>query len=251
VNGLEGISAHQLSDAIGDIYDYALDPGHWPTTCRRIADLCNSMAGGIGVHEMKQVRKDQLFVFGYLPAFLERLGHQYSESPMAAADIVANVGGVNALSDELRALFESRFYREVMAPFGRVDMVRFPGLRSGGRMTLHVSRSEKGPHYAMHELRLFKLFALHICSALTISDTLDIRALKSQMPEETLDGLAAGVYVIARDGQVVYMNTAGQQQMSPATRFALCTTACAPWTPSRAAVAQNIEIAGHDSPKAA
>src|SRR6185503_18586320 len=96
--GLDGVSAEALSDTIGAIYDCALDPHQWPDTCRKIADLCESTAGGIYVHDTRQVQSDQPFVFGYQPEFLEKLGKHYAQSPMAAADAVANLGDVNALS---------------------------------------------------------------------------------------------------------------------------------------------------------
>jgi hypothetical protein len=45
--GLAGVSAQALSDTIGAIYDCALDPHRWTDAIRRIADLCESGAGGI------------------------------------------------------------------------------------------------------------------------------------------------------------------------------------------------------------
>ena len=98
--GLEGISAQALSETIGAIYDCALDPHLWPAACRLIADLCESTAGGICVHDVRHVQNDQLFVFGYQPEFLEKLEAHYAQSPMAAADIVSNIGDVSALSME-------------------------------------------------------------------------------------------------------------------------------------------------------
>ena len=107
---------------------------------------------------MRHVQNDQLFVFGYQPEFLERLGSQYAQSPMAAADIVASVGDVNILSTDRQELLESRFYREVLQPFGLTDMIWFPALRTGGRMaSMHASRKDKAPHYQQLEIGLFKL----------------------------------------------------------------------------------------------
>jgi len=51
VTGLDGVSTQALSDTIGAIYDCALDPQKWSDTCRKIADLCESTAGGICVHD--------------------------------------------------------------------------------------------------------------------------------------------------------------------------------------------------------
>src|SRR6478672_3404844 len=207
--GLDGVSAQELSDTIGEIYDCALDPQRWPNTCQRIADLCESTAGGICVHDMRHVQNDQLFVFGYQEEFLQKLGTHYAQSPMAIADIVANVGDVNALSNERQELLESRFYHDVLKPFGLLDIIWFPALRTGGRMaSLHASRRDRAPYYEQREMSLFKLLSPHVCRALAISDALDIRTLRSEILERTLDGLIAGVFLTTCEGRVVYMNAA-------------------------------------------
>lgn len=246
--GLEGVSAQALSGLIGAIYDCALDPQHWPATCRKIADLSESTAGGICVHDLRQVQNDQLFVFGYQPEFLEKLGSQYAESPMAVADVVANIGDVSALSTERRHFPESRFFREVMEPFGLVDIIWFPALRTAGRMaSLHASRSETAPYYQPLDVSLFKLLAPHVCRALAISDVLDIRALRSEMLERTLDGLVAGVFLTARDGHVVYMNPAAERQIKTGHSIRLVNNRIHPTDPSaRAALSKAIEEAVHN-----
>lgn len=132
VVGLDGVSARDFSETIGAIYDCALDPHLWPDTCRRIADLCESTAGGICVHDMRRVQNDQLFVFGYQSGFLETLGQNYARSPMAVSDVVANVGDVSVLSTDREELLESRFFQEVLKPHGLLDIIWFPALRTGG-----------------------------------------------------------------------------------------------------------------------
>lgn len=214
MNSVDGVSAQDLSDAIGGIYDCALEPQLWPATCRKIADLCESTGGGICVHDLRHTRNDQLFVFGYQNDFLERLGSQYAESPMAAADVVADLGDVNTLSAQLDELLESRFYGEVLQPFGLIDIIWFPALRTGGRMaSMHVSRQDGASYYRRREIELFKLLAPHVCRAMTISDALDINPLRSEALEKTLDALATGVYLTSRDGRIVYMNAAAERQV--------------------------------------
>ena len=212
------VSAQQLSDLIGAIYDCALDPQHWPATCRQIADLCESTGGGLCVHDLRHVQNDQLFVFGYQQEFLAKLGSRYADSPMAAADIVAEIGDVSFLSMERSQFLESRFFQETLKPFGLLDMIWFPALRTGARMaSMHASRSEKAPHYQQRDVSLFKLLSPHVCRSLAISDVLDIRALRSEVLEKTLDGLVAGVFLTARDGHVVYMNQAAERQVRAGT----------------------------------
>jgi DNA-binding CsgD family transcriptional regulator len=212
---LDGVSAQALSDAIGAIYDCALNPQLWPATCRKIADLAQSTAGGICVHDMRHVQNDQLFVFGYEQTFLEKLGVNYAETPMAVADIVADVGQVSALSmNDPVELLDSRFYREILRPYGLRDIIWFPALRTGARMaSMHASRTETAPHYEQLDIKLFKLLSPHVCRALTISDALDLRTLRSEMLERTFDMLAVGVFLTARDGRVVYMNEVAERQI--------------------------------------
>ena len=246
--GLDGVSAQALSDTIGAIYDCALDPQKWPDTCRKIADLCESTAGGICVHDLRHTQNDKLFVFGYRPEFLEKLGEHYAESPMAASDVVANIGDVSALSMERYELLESRFFQEVLEPFGLRDIMWFPALRTGGRMaSMHASRSEKAPHYQEREISLFKLLSPHVCRVLAISDALDIRAVKSEMLERTLDGLVAGVFLTASDGRVVYMNAAAERQVRTGHSIRIVNNRISPIDPAaRAALSKAIDAAARD-----
>jgi DNA-binding CsgD family transcriptional regulator/PAS domain-containing protein len=216
MTGLDRMSARALSDTIGAIYDCALDPERWCDACRRMAELCESTAGGMCVHDIRNVQNDQLFEFGYQPEFLDLFAKHYPQSPIAAASIVGEVGDVFTLtqvcSDE--ELFESRFYRELLKPFGYLDFIGCMALRAGGRVaSIHTSRTELAPRYGERDISLFELLSPHICRALAISDALDIRTLRSEMLEATLDGLAAGVYLTKRDGRVVYMNAAAERQV--------------------------------------
>ena len=247
--GSDAVSAQALSDTIGAIYDCALDPHQWPDTCRKIASLCESTAGGICVHDLRHTQNDQLFVFGYQQQFLERLGQNYAQSPMAASDIVADVGEVKALSIENDDLYESRFFREVLKPFGLRDIIWFPALRTAGRMaSMHASRREKTPHYHEREISLFRLLSPHICRVLAISDALDIRALRSEMLERTLDGLVSGVYLTARDGRVVYMNAAAERQVKAGNSIRIVNNRVSPTDPAtRAALSKAINEATRDA----
>ena len=105
--------------------------------------------------------------------------------------------------------------------------------------SLHASGSCQ-----LHGLRLFKLLSPHICRALAICDALDICALRSAMLEKTLDGLSAGVFLTARDGQVVYMNAAAERQVRAGQPIRLEDKRLSAVNPvARAALAQAIDAA--------
>jgi len=217
MNGLNGVSAQALSDTIGAIYDCALDPQSWRDAIRRIGDLCESGAGGMCVHDLRNVEDVHLFEIGYTKEFSQLVQKHYQQSPFATASIVHEVGDVLTLATicpEDDKWFESRFYRDVMKPYGVLDYIGINALRTRGRVaSVHGTRTRPAPSYAQREICIFKLLSPHICRTLAISDALDIRTLNSQMLEATLDALVAGVYLVARDGRVVYMNAAAAQQI--------------------------------------
>jgi DNA-binding CsgD family transcriptional regulator/PAS domain-containing protein len=214
--GLERVSAQALSDTIGAIYDCALDPQRWLDAIRRIVDLLESAAGGMCVHDLRNTQNVHLFEVGYSREFSETFQLHYERSPIAAASIVGNIGDVQTLAmmtpdDEL---LESRFYHQALKPFGLRDFIGFQALRTDGRIaSIHASRMEQAPRYSEREFGLLKLLAPHVCRTVAISDALDIKTLNSAMLEATLNGLAAGVYLLARDSRVVYMNAAAERQI--------------------------------------
>ena len=63
------ISAQALSDTIGAIYDCALDPQRWTDAIRRLVELCESTAGGMCVHDLRNVEDVHLFEVGYTTEF--------------------------------------------------------------------------------------------------------------------------------------------------------------------------------------
>jgi DNA-binding CsgD family transcriptional regulator/PAS domain-containing protein len=248
--GLAGVSAQSLSDTIGAIYDCALDPHRWIAAIRRIAELCGSAAGGMCVHDLKNVENVHLFEVGYTKEFSDTFQKNYERSPIAAATIVGEVGDVNTLAgmcpDE--ELFESRFYRDVLKPFGILDFIGFLALRTGGRIaSIHAARTGEVARYAEREINLFKLLSPHVCRTLAISDALDIRTLRSEMLEATLGGLVAGVFLVARDGRVVYMNAAGERQIKTGNALRIVNNRLSPTNPAvREALAKAVEQAATD-----
>jgi hypothetical protein len=145
--GNGSLSAQVVSDTIGAIYDCALDPHRWAVAIRRIVELCESSAGGLCVHDLRNVEDVHLFEIGYTKEFSQLVQKHYQQSPFATASIVHEVGDVLTLAticpgDEW---FESRFYHDVMKPFGVLDYIGINALRTNGRVaSVHGSRTAPG-----------------------------------------------------------------------------------------------------------
>jgi len=216
MNGLIGVSAQALSDTIGAIYDCALDPQRWGDAIGRLGELCESGAGGMCVHDLRNVENVQLFEIGYTAEFSQLVQKHYQHSPFATASIVHEVGDVITLATMCpeNEWLDSRIYHDVLKPYGICDYIGLNTLRTSCRIaSVHSSRTVPANRYAQREINIFKLLSPHICRTSAISDVLDIRTLNSQMLEATLEALVAGVYLIARDGRVVYMNAAAARQV--------------------------------------
>ena len=214
---LKGVSAQALSDTIGTIYDCALDPDHWPEAMRRITELTASAAMGMGIIDHKHKRNLRLYDYGYEEDDLKLYFEKYAAmSPAFVARLMFPVGEPvtsEMLIDE-HELLDSRMYHEFFKPRGfrygaTIEMLRTPHRSAGTSLV----RKEGQPAYGAADLALLRLLSPHLCRAFAISDVLDLRTLKSEMLEATLDGLAAGVYLTARDGIVVYMNAAAERQV--------------------------------------
>jgi DNA-binding CsgD family transcriptional regulator/PAS domain-containing protein len=245
---LDRVSAEKLSEVIGAVYECVQEPQQWLATCWKIAHLCGSTAGGLCIHDASHAASVALLVFGYPPELLEKLESRYCESPMAMGGRLSRPGEVCTHSMDRLHISEGRFFREVMEPFGLVDMIWCHALRTGDRIaTVHASRRVPSARYEEQDIRLFELLSPHLCRALAISDVLDIRALRSELLEKTLDGLAAGVFLTANDGSVIYMNNAAQQQVSAARSIRLVNNRLSPVDPvARVSLSQAIRDAGSD-----
>jgi len=214
--GIEGVSAQALSDTIGAIYDCALDPDRWVDAVGRVVELSDSAGGSMCVHHMRDVQNDCMFEVGYSREFYKGFEKEYPLSPFATFAPLGNVGDVATIGMlcSNQELFETRMYRQVLKPFGCHDFIGLLGLKTTGRIAvISASRTHTAPRYSEGEISLFRLLSPHVCRTLAISDALDIRTLRSEILEATLDGLTAGVYLVRRDARVVYMNATAVRQV--------------------------------------
>ena len=150
MKGLDGVSAQALSDTIGAIYDCALDPSRWKDAFRRIVQLCDSTAGGMCIHDFTNLQNDTLFEYGYPAEWSPQYQKLHLQSQFSAIPSVCDVGEVTTLLTHVSEseLVESRFYRDVLKPYGYFDFIALMALRSGNRLaSVHACRMEDAPRY--------------------------------------------------------------------------------------------------------
>jgi DNA-binding CsgD family transcriptional regulator/PAS domain-containing protein len=211
------VGVKDFSDVVGAIYDCALDPERWRDTLPRISALTSSPYGALAIHDNVQARSGRVFDHGFDETYLKLYFEKYEPmNPLAGAAQTLEVGEAattSMLVDEGEFL-ESRFYNEFLRPFGIRDSVTTVVLRSDRRMAIMIAnRREEQPLYDQNDVRLVRLLSPHVCRALTISDALDLRTLKSQALETTLDALSVGIFLVDAQRRIVHINRAGENQL--------------------------------------
>jgi len=112
-----------------------------------------------------------------------------------------------------REFEESRYYLEWVKPQGLRDVTVVKTLQTAQRIgLLVVNRLATEPRYGAADVRLLSLVSPHVCRSVAISDVLNLKTIKSNALEATLDALACGVYLTDGQGRIVYMNSAAEHQ---------------------------------------
>ena len=115
------------------------------------------------------------------------------------------------ISDEENA--ESRFYKEWIVPQGLEDVIGVKVLHSDQRQGFFsADRYAWQPRYGDNEVHLLRLLSPHICRAVAISDVLNLKTLRVEALEATLNALTSAVYLTDRHARVVFMNQAAERQ---------------------------------------
>jgi DNA-binding CsgD family transcriptional regulator/PAS domain-containing protein len=110
--------------------------------------------------------------------------------------------------------YESKFYQEWVKPQGIDDALSVKVLQTEHRVGWLSAQTKEGqPRYGDAEVRLLSLLSPHVCRALRISDALNLKTIRSEALEATLNALTSGVYLVDRLSRIVYMNHAAERQV--------------------------------------
>ena len=245
------IPLETFSKVIEAIYDCALEPNRWHHTVRMVAEMCRSQWCVLGITNAASGRSELTFELGFDEDFWRLHEGKYKGMNPYFGPLQLMPVGVVATSAMLvddHDFFESRFYQELCKPFGVIDTMGFKVVQTGGRMGLFALNSIK-PHtrYGDAEIRLLSLLAPHVCRSVAISDALNLKAIKSEALEATLDALASGVYLTDCEGRIVYMNLAAERQVKTSNALRIVSNRLSPVDHmARAALAKAIAEATTD-----
>jgi DNA-binding CsgD family transcriptional regulator len=205
-----------VSHLIGDIYDAALDPALWPHVLEQTCGYVEGVAASIQSHDSAQKSAQFHFSWGDDPHYsrLYRETYVRINPAVTTAVIQTRVGEVRAYSDFISQdeYHASRFYKEWAGPQGYVDSVLVVLDKSATSFAgAVVMRHARQGLVDAETRRRMGLFAPHYCRAVAIGKIIDMHKVEAASLADTLDGLAAGAFLIGEDARIVYANACGHE----------------------------------------
>jgi hypothetical protein len=207
----------KLSQLIGEIYDAALRPELWP---KALAGVCGFVGGSMAnilCLDVAAKTVTMFFEWGNDPHYTRLYLEKYSKlNPLLPAAYRFPVGRVFCQSEVMPydELHETRIYKEWMQPQGYVDFIG-----------CHLEKSEKTwipTTVIRHErdgmvddvaMSRMRLITPHICRAALIGNVANLRTCEAVTFADTLDGLAAGMFLVDKAGRIVHANVSGQAML--------------------------------------
>jgi DNA-binding CsgD family transcriptional regulator len=207
--------AEQLSLLIGDIYDTTLDPARWTEVLEKITVYMRGTAAGLLSQEFGDGAVNFYYSWGDDPEYTKLYRAKYANLNPSVVPIALNVkpGEVCSLSTAIpyEEFLQSRFYKEWVKPqdYGDVTTVL---IEKSARSFAHLAVLHHGCDSPVDEdaRKQMRLLAPHICRAVAISKIVELSKIEAAMLADTIDSLAAGVFLLQEDGHVAHANASGK-----------------------------------------
>jgi DNA-binding CsgD family transcriptional regulator len=199
-----------LSDLIGAVYDAAIDPSVWESAIVRIADFVGGCGAALFCKDAGAYHAASLHSFGYrkpLPVALFRQiypaaqGHFLSdlEVPIATTDLIP-------FEDFTR----TELYRQWAEPQGIVDFLSAVVDRTAISTAIFgIFRHKRNGVVDDRARRQMSLVAPHIRRSVLIGRMFEFKAAEVATFVDTLDGLAAGMFLVDASARLIHANAAG------------------------------------------
>jgi DNA-binding CsgD family transcriptional regulator len=206
-----------LTCLIGHIYDAALNAALWADVLARVGAFVGAEAGGILSKNSISKVSIPHYHFGVAPHYVQIYAQTHSRFDPVSTLPFFNVEQIVSIpelvpGDEFR---QGRFFSEWMQPQGWADAANAVLDKSeSGCSFVTMIRSEERGMVDDEMRRRMALVVPHLRRAVLIGDVIDRRQSESATFADLLDGLSAGLFLVAADGRIVHANAAGHGLLS-------------------------------------
>lgn len=206
----------QVSKLIGDIYDAALDPALWPEVLHATCDFVEGCAATL-VSEHSALKSACFFSqWGADPYYTKLYQEKYVKLNPALVQLVmaATPGQITSLLDFVSKdeYLSTKFYKEWARPQGYLDAFNIIIEKTAfAYAAMAVARNEQQGFVDDEDRRRMRLLAPHFRRAVAIGKVIDLHKVEAAALADTLDGIAAALFLVSADRRVVQANVSGQQ----------------------------------------
>jgi DNA-binding CsgD family transcriptional regulator/PAS domain-containing protein len=211
--------AAQLSQLIGEVYDAALDPARWPAVLQQTTDYVQGVTASLVSQDAIAQHSNLHFHWGADPYYHQLYNETYMRlHPLVPLVFAGAKAGDVASTDMLMPYEEfvaTRFYKEWAKPQGYCDAVWAVLDRTATSMaSLSVLRHERQGTVDEDTRRRMALIAPHFRRAVAVGRIIELRTTDAAILTETLDSLAAGVFVVDAEGVIMRLNVAAERMLA-------------------------------------
>jgi DNA-binding NarL/FixJ family response regulator len=205
--------AEQALPLVGDIYDAALDPTLWPEVLGKTCDFVGGCMANLYSQDSINNRANLYHSWGDDPRYTALYLEKYSYlNPLYPAMSFMPAGEVFSQDDiisqaEMRA---TRFYKEWLKPQRYLDVV-FCNVEKTATSSapLTVVRHERDGPVDEATRRRVGLIVPHVRRSVLIGKVIELHQVEAAALAESLDRLAAAMFLVDASGRIVHANVAG------------------------------------------
>jgi DNA-binding CsgD family transcriptional regulator len=208
----------RLSRLIGEIYDAALDPEHWPAVLEASCAFLNGMAGSIASVDLLNPEINVAKFWGFDDEAMKLYLARYARThPLIPASLATKTGEIHTYKDGMpyEEFVQTSIFREFLKPYGIIDAIQATLEHTAtGIAVLFVARHERVGMVDDEMHRRMALLAPHVRRAVLIGRVVNLRRVEPAMIADTLDGLEAGMFLVTADGRLVHANASGRLMLA-------------------------------------
>jgi DNA-binding CsgD family transcriptional regulator len=207
----------ELSTVLDAVYDAALDVALWPLAIERAAGFVRCIAGMVAAYDLMQRGVSFRIPWGYEQKYLDTFDYYASINPMLRSSFAFKAGQVSSIAD-IMPFEEFRKYptfTDWAKPQGIGDVVQAVLEKSPMALSvLALSRHEREGPVDAETRRRMALIIPHFRRSVQISKVIDLARIEVATFRNTIDGLAAAVFLVSRDARLIHANTQGAKMLA-------------------------------------
>ena len=202
--------AAQVSSLIGGIYDAALDPERWPHVLKDSARFVGGTASALFLKNSVRNIHNTLHTWGYDPEYIRSYIEKFGQfDPFAIAQFFFEIEQPISIADIMphSEFKKSRFYEEWVRPQHWIDAIAATLEKSATTYAaFSVIRHENDDIVDDETRRRMRLIVPHVRRAVAIGKVIDLHKVEAAALADTLDGLAAAMFLVDSAGRIVHAN---------------------------------------------